>query len=78
MQNLIKIYTKTHQIAHFFSKFIRWGAWPLACVQLISLFLHENRHFSFRILLKYTLKRINYKMFLKHFPGAITNLIENV
>ena len=27
MQNLIKIYTKAHQIAHF-SKFSRCGAWP--------------------------------------------------
>ena len=61
MQNLIKIYTKTH-ISSIFS---RWRAWPLVCVQLISLFLYENSHFSFRMLSNYTLKRINYKMFSK-------------
>ena len=66
MQNLRKIYTKTHQNAHYFKIFLL-GACPLACVQLISIFLYTNSHFSFRILSKYTLKRINYKMFSKNF-----------
>ena len=65
MQNLIKIYTPRLTILHIFSKFSRWGAWPLACVQLLSLFLYENSHFLFRMLSKYTLKRINYTMFSK-------------
>ena len=55
---------------HIFSKFSRWGAWPLAGVQLISLFLYENSHFSFRMLSKYTLKRINYKIFSKKFSES--------
>ena len=44
IQNLIKIFTKMHQIAHFF-KFFRRVACSLACVQLISLFLYEKNHF---------------------------------
>ena len=74
------------QVAYF-SKFSRWGTWPLAGVQLISLFLYENSHFSFRMLLKYTLKRINCKMFTKKFSQsynqphskrvAITNIFFN-
>ena len=54
-------------------------ACPLACVQLISLFLYERKIiFSFRMQSKYTLKRINYDMFSqKKIPGAITNLITN-
>ena len=63
MQNLIKKYTPRRTKLHIISKFSRWEAWPLACVQLISLFLYENSHFSFRMLSKYTLKRIKYKMF---------------
>ena len=69
MQNLITIYTKTHQITHF-SKFSRWGTWLLACVQLISLFLYKNSHFTFRMLSKL--------MFPKKIPRATTNLIANV
>ena len=62
IQNLLKIYTKTHQICRFFLKFSRGGACPLTWVQLlISLFLSEERHFF--ILVKYALKRINYNMF---------------
>ena len=71
MQNLIIIYSKKHIASCiFFSKFSRWGAWPLAGVQLISLVLYENSHFSFRMLLKYTLKRINYNMFSKNFSKS--------
>ena len=70
MQNLIKIYTKTH----IFSIFSRWRAWPLVCVQLISLFLYENSHFSFRMLSNYTLKRINYKMFSKKISESYSQL----
>ena len=44
IQNLIKRFTKTHQIA-FFSKFSRMVACPLACVQLISFFLYEKNYF---------------------------------
>ena len=44
IQNLIKIFTKTHQIAHFI-KISRRVAYPLASVQLISLFLYEKNHF---------------------------------
>ena len=76
IQNLIKIFTKTHQITHVF-KFSCRVACPLACVQLISLFLHEKNYFSFRMPSKYTLKRINYDMFFQKIPGAITNLIAN-
>ena len=35
-------FTKTHQIAHFFQFFFRRVPCPLACVQLISLFLYEK------------------------------------
>ena len=56
--------------------FFCWGAWPLACVQLISLFLYENSQFLFRMLSKYTLKRINYKMFSqKKFRELYRNII---
>ena len=41
IQNLNKIFTKTHQIAYF-SKFSRRVASPLACVELISFFLYER------------------------------------
>ena len=44
IQNLIKIFTKTHQITYFF-KNLSQGSMPLACVQLISLFLYEKNHF---------------------------------
>ena len=44
IQNLIKIFTKTHQIAHFY-KISRRVACPLARVQLISLFRYEKNHF---------------------------------
>ena len=37
-----------HCKLHISSKFSRWGAWPLAGVQLISLVIYENSHFSFR------------------------------
>ena len=47
IQNLNKIFTKTHQIAHF-SKFSRRVASPLACVQLISFFLYERTIFLCR------------------------------
>ena len=57
------IHQEAHRKLHIFSKFSRWGAWPLAGVQLISLVLYKNTHFSSRMLSKYTLKRINYKMF---------------
>ena len=39
IQNLIQIFTKTHQIAHFFKKNCN-----VACVQVISLFLYEKNH----------------------------------
>ena len=66
IQNLIKIFTKTYQIALFFNS--RRVACPLACVQLISLFLYERKIiFSFRMQSKYTLKRINCDMFKKKF-----------
>ena len=43
IQNLIKIFTKTHQIAHY-SKFSRRVACSLGFAQLISLFLYEKNH----------------------------------
>ena len=76
IQNLIKICTKTHQIAHFFKIFSQGS--PLACVQLISFFLYERTIFSCRIQSKYTLNRINYDMFPTKFSvRSITNLIAN-
>ena len=51
-----------HQIAHFFEVF-SLGSMTLSCVQLISLFLYESGHFSFKKLSK----RINY-VFQKVFP----------
>ena len=66
MQNLVIIFNKKYIASCiFFSKFSRWGTWPLAGVQLISLVLYENSYFSLRMLSKYTLKHINYKMFTK-------------
>ena len=65
MQNLIKIYTKTHQNAHFFLNYFAGSMAPI-CVQLIALFLYENSHFLFGMLLKYTLNRINYNMISKN------------
>ena len=44
IQNLIKIFTKTHQIAHFFKNFSQVSMPPIACVQLISLFLYKKNH----------------------------------
>ena len=71
-------YLSRHIKLHIFSKFSRGIACPLACVQLISLiFYMKGTIFSFRMQSKYTLKRINYDMFFKNFPGAITNLIKN-
>ena len=70
-------YSSRHIKWHIFSKFSRGVACPLACVQLISLFLYDRNHFSFRMQSKYTLKRINYAMFSKNVPEAITNFIEN-
>ena len=64
------IQQEAHCKLHIFSKLSRWGAWPLAGVQLISLFLYENSYFSFRMLSKYTLKRINHKMFTKKFSES--------
>ena len=46
IQNLNKIFTKTHCTnCTFFKKNSRRVACPLACVQLISLFLYEKKHF---------------------------------
>ena len=49
IQNLIKIFTKTHEIAHFFKIFLQGSRdvkrRTLQCVQLISLFLYEKNHF---------------------------------
>ena len=45
IQNLIKIFTRTHKIAHFFKNFSQGIACPLTCVQQISLFLYEKNHF---------------------------------
>ena len=72
IQNLIKIFTRTHQIAHFFKNFSQLGSMPLAiaCVQLISLFLYERTIFSFRMQSKYTLKCINYDMFSQKISGS--------
>ena len=64
------IHQEAHCKLHIFSKFSHWGAWPLAGVQLMSLVLYKNSHFSSRILSKYTLKRINYKMFSKRFSES--------
>ena len=44
IQNLIKIFTKTLKIAHFFKNFSQGIACPLTCVQQISLFLYEKNH----------------------------------
>ena len=38
-------YSSRHIKLHIFSKFSRVVACPLACVQLISLFLYEKSHF---------------------------------
>ena len=52
--------TKSHQNIHqdapncIFSKFSLGVACPLACVQLISLFLYEKNYFSFRMHKIYT------------------------
>ena len=56
---------------HICSKLSRRVACPLACVQLISLFLYEKNQS------KFTLKRINYDKFTKKIPGATINLIAN-
>ena len=54
-----------------FKKNYRRAACPLACVQLISLFLYERKIiFSFRMQSKYRLKRINYDMFSKKNSGS--------
>ena len=67
IHNIEEVHCTKKHIASciFFSKFSRWEAWPLAGVQLISLVLYEKKHFSFRMLSKYTLKRINYNIFFK-------------
>ena len=44
IQKLIKISSRRIKL-HIFSKFFRRVACPLACVQLISLFLFEKNHF---------------------------------
>ena len=62
IQNLIKRFTKTHQIAHL-KKNSRRVACSLAYVKLISLFLYKKNIFSFRMQSQYTPKRINYDMF---------------
>ena len=43
IQNLIKIFTKTHQIAHLKKNFSQ-GSMPPTCVQLISIFLYEKNN----------------------------------
>ena len=70
IQNQIKIFTKTHQIAHFFKIFSQGSMPPSICVQLISLFLFKKKTFSFRMQSRYTLKRINYDMFSKKVSGS--------
>ena len=75
----INLNTKSDQNIHqdapnciFFKTFLG-GACPLACVQLVSLFLCENSYFSFRMLSKYKLKRIIYNMFSKTFSWGCCN-----
>ena len=70
-QNLIKIYTKTHQTAPYFQNFLGGASImllnPLACVCNYNqyVFLHGNSHLLFKIISKYTPKRIDHKMFKK-------------
>ena len=60
-QNLIKTYTKTHQIALFFLTF----SWCMPTyphskrAAIISLFLYENDHFLYQLLSNYTSKCIS-------------------
>ena len=64
--NQIKIYTKTHQTAPHFKNFL-WEHMPqsplaYACNYNIIISIMYNSHFVFKILSKYTPKRINRKM----------------
>ena len=76
MQNLIKIFTKTHQIVHFFKKF-SYRSMPPSCVQLISLFLYERTIFCIRNAIKIYTKMHQLSLVFKEISGAITNLISN-
>ena len=60
---------------HIFKKNSRMVASPLACVQLISLFLYEKKqHFSIQNTIKIYTKTqltLNYDLFKKKIPGAV-------
>ena len=69
--NLIKIYTRTHQTAPNFQNFLRELAYapehPSICVQLNYnkyVFLLENNHFLFKVISKYTVKCISRETLL--------------
>ena len=73
-QNLIQIYTEIHQIAQIFSKFLEGTYMPPNDLSMraaiISFFLYKNIYVLFKILLKYTLKRIDCNTFSKPILGA--------
>ena len=61
----------------FFKNFSRSSMALCMCAADIIISIRKEPFFSFRMQSKYTLNPINYDMFSKNFPGAITNLIEN-
>ena len=73
-------YSSRYIKLQIFLKIFSRGSMPLSmCAVDIIIFMKITIFFSFRMQSKYTLKRINYDMFSKNFPGAtsITDLIEN-